>query len=499
MDTINEIKQKIDIVDLVGSYVSLKKAGRNYKGICPFHSENTPSFMVSPELQIFKCFGCGEAGDIFKFVEKIEGIEFSAALEQLAVKAGIKLEKKDYDPESARRKELYQINSLTAKYYHYILTKHPQGKPGLDYLTQKRKLTPETIDFFQMGYAPDTWDSLHNFLKKQGIHENEMLDAGVISEKSSGDGYIDKFRGRVVFPFKGIDGNIVGFNGRTILDREPKYLNTAETAVFHKGTFLFNLVNARIDIKKHGAVVVEGQMDVISAYQDGIRNMVASSGTALAENQLKILQRYTNDLTFCFDADSAGVNAVYRAVEIAEKLGFNIKVALIPAPYKDIDEVLKAEPEKAKIAIRDAVDVYDFYISSTLKANSKESALGKKIILEALVPVFSKINNPVIVDHYSKMLATELGLSEDTVTTMFKGGTLGNYVGPEDDQKIPLLSRDNPEGYFLALLFKADIDIMREYAYKMDVEDFLNPIVVNIYEALVAYLKEDRKSFNIKQ
>ena len=326
-----------------------------------------------------------------------------------------------------------------------------------------------------------------------------MLDAGVISEKSSGDGYIDKFRGRVVFPFKGIDGNIVGFNGRTILDREPKYLNTAETAVFHKGTFLFNLVNARIDIKKHGAVVVEGQMDVISAYQDGIRNMVASSGTALAENQLKILQRYTNDLTFCFDADSAGVNAVYRAVEIAEKLGFNIKVALLQAPYKDIDEVLKAEPEKAKIAIRDAVDVYDFYISSTLKANSKESALGKKIILEALVPVFSKINNPVIVDHYSKMLATELGLSEDTVTTMFKGGTLGNYVGPEDDQKIPLLSRDNPEGYFLALLFKADIDIMREYAYKMDVEDFLNPIVVNIYEALVAYLKEDRKSFNIKQ
>ena len=500
MDTINEIKQKIDIVDLVGSYVSLKKAGRNYKGVCPFHSENTPSFMVSPELQIYKCFGCGEAGDIFKFVEKIEGIEFSAALEQLAVKAGIKLEKKDYDPESAKRKELYQINNLTAKYYHYVLTKHPEGKAGLDYLTQKRKLTSETIDFFQMGYAPDTWAALHNFLKKQGIHENEMLDAGVISEKTSGEGYIDRFRGRIVFPFKGIDGNTVGFNGRTILDREPKYLNTSETAVFHKSIFLFNLVNAKIDIKKHGAVIVEGQMDVISAYQEGIKNIVASSGTALAESQLKILQRYTNDLTFCFDADSAGVNAVYRAVEIAERMGFNIKVAVIPAPFKDLDEVLKADPEKAKIAIRDAVDVYDFYISSTLKANSKESALGKKLILEALVPVFSKINNPVIVDHYSKMLATELGLSEDTVTTMFKGGSLGEYNNStEEDQKLPLLSRDNPEGYFLALLLKADIDIMREYAYKMDVEDFLNPIVVNIYEALVAYLKEDRKSFNIKQ
>ncbi|KKS12058.1 MAG: primase protein, partial [candidate division WWE3 bacterium GW2011_GWF1_41_53] len=170
-------------------------------------------------------------------------------------------------------------------------------------------------------------------------------------------------------------------------------------------------------------------------------------------------------------------------------------------PYKDLDEVLKADPEKAKIAIRDAVDVYDFYISSTLKVNSKESALGKKLILETLVPVFSKINNPVIVDHYSKMLATELGLSEDTVSTMFKGGSLGGYSdgAGEDDEKLPLLSRDNPEGYFLALLLKADIDIMREYGYKMDVEDFINPIVVNIYEALVAYLKEDRKSFNIKQ
>lgn len=501
MDTISEIKQKIDIVDLVGSYVTIKKAGRNYKGVCPFHSENTPSFMVSPELQIFKCFGCGEAGDIFKFVEKIEGVEFSVALEQLAARAGVVLEKKDYDPESAKRKELQRINNLSAKYYHYVLTKHPQGKPAMEYLTQKRKLTNDTIDFFQVGYAPDTWDSLYKFLKKQGIHENEMLDAGVINERSKGSGYIDKFRGRVVFPFKGIDGNILGFNGRTLFDREPKYLNTAETAVFHKSVFLFNLVNAKIDIKKQGAVIVEGQMDVLSAYQHGIKNVIASSGTALAESQFKILQRYTNDLTFCLDSDSAGVTAVYRAVEIAEKLGFNIKVALIPSPYKDLDEILQKEPEKAKKAIKDAVDVYDFYISTTIKANNKDTAMGKKLILETLADLFSKIKNPVIVDHYAKLLATELDLSEETVIEMFKNGVpSGSYENyKEDSEKLPLLSRDNPEGYFIALLLKADIDTMREYAYKMDVEDFINPIVVNIFKSLVDYLKEDKKSFNIKQ
>lgn len=501
MDTISEIKQKIDIVDLIGSYVSIKKAGRNYKGLCPFHSENTPSFMVSPELQIFKCFGCGEAGDIFKFVEKIEGVEFSSALEQLAQKAGVKLEKRDYDPESSKRKKLYHINNLGAKYYHYVLTKHPQGKKGLEYLTQKRKLKPETIEFFQLGYAPDTWDSLLKFLKKQNIHENEMLDAGVITERSSGGGYIDKFRGRIIFPFKGIDGKIIGFNGRTVFDREPKYLNTAETSVFHKGSFLFNLANAKVDIKKEGAVIVEGQMDVITAHQAGIKNVIASSGTALADSQLKILQRYTNDLTFCLDSDSAGVNAVYRAVEIAERLGFNIRVAVIPSNYKDLDEVVNDSPSKAKKVIKDAVDVYDFYISSTLKANSKESALGKKLILETLVPIFSKIRNPVIVDHYSKVLAAELNLSEDTVNTMFRAGSAESYSQslPEEDELAPLLSRDNPEGYFLALLFKTDIDTMRKYAYKMDVEDFTNPIVVNIFQLLVSYLKEDKKSFNIKQ
>lgn len=501
MDSISEIKQKIDIVDLVGSYVSIKKAGRNYKGVCPFHSENTPSFMVSPELQIFKCFGCGEAGDIFKFVEKIEGVEFSTALEQLAQKAGVKLEKKDFDPDASKRKQLFHINDLSAKYYHFILTKHPQGKIGLDYLIQKRKLDIETIDFFQVGYAPDTWDSLFKFLKKQGIDENDMLAAGVVTAKNSGQGYIDKFRGRIVFPFKGIDGNIVGFNGRTIFDREPKYLNTSETLVFHKSIFLFNLADAKLHIKKEGAVIVEGQMDVITSFQAGIRNVVASSGTALTESQLKILQRYTNDLTFCLDSDSAGVSAVYKAVEIAEKLGFNIKVAIIPAPYKDLDEILKAASEKAKKVLKDSVDVYDFYISSTLRSNNKESALGKKLILDALVPVFSKIRNPVILDHYSKFLSVELGLSEDTVLTMFKAGSTSGYgeVRDEDPDKMPLLSRDNPEGYFLALLLKADVDTMRSYAYKIDVEDFINPVVVNIFQLILSYLKEDKKSFNIKQ
>ncbi len=504
MDNISEIKQKIDIVDLVGSYVQLKKTGRSYKGLCPFHSEGTPSFMVSQELQIYKCFGCGESGDIFKFVEKVEGVDFSSALEQLAQKAGVKLDRAEIDPQAQKKKRLYYINQLTAKFYHYILTQRPEGKVALDYLKEKRKLSDKTIEDFMLGYAPDNWDSLLKFLAKQKVEVPEMLEAGVITARTSGGGYIDKFRGRVMFPFTGIDTKIIGFNGRTVFDRDPKYLNTAETPVFHKGSFLFNLDKARLDLKKKGAVVVEGQMDVIMAWQSGITNVIASSGTFLMDYQLKTILRYTNDIVFCFDSDTAGIGAVYRAVEMAEKLGFNIRVTIIPAPYKDLDEALRAEPEKMKKALKDPVDVYDYYFVTVLKTHNKETAIGKKLILDDLAPIFSKSSNPVVIDHYSKKIAEELDISEETVRGVLKKGfydlaSNSNTDNTPDSGETPLWSENNPEGYLVALLLKADIDTMRDYGYKLQLEDFSEPIVVEVFKALIDYLKEDKKSFNIKQ
>ncbi|EKD99763.1 MAG: hypothetical protein ACD_22C00180G0001, partial [uncultured bacterium] len=246
MDQITEIKQKIDIIDLIQGYVPLKKSGRNYKGLCPFHSEKTPSFMVSQELQIFKCFGCGESGDIFKFVEKVEGVDFPQALERLAEKAGIKLEKTSYDPNSDKRKSVYELNNIANKLYQYILLKHPAGKKALDYVKNKRKITDEVIAKFGLGYAPDKWDTLYNALTKKGFKIQDIVNAGLIVPRTSGGGFYDKFRGRVMIPLTELDGKVAGFTGRDVVNKDPKYLNSPETPVFHKSSFLFALDKAKV-------------------------------------------------------------------------------------------------------------------------------------------------------------------------------------------------------------------------------------------------------------
>lgn len=502
MDQISEIKQKLDIVDVVGSYVSLKKSGRNYKANCPFHSEKTPSFMVSPDLQIYKCFGCGAAGDIFGFVQNIEGIDFGAALELLADKAGVKLEKKYIDSQQSLKKRIYFINDVTCKFYEYLLLKHKAGKQALNYLTKDRGLSLDTIKTFRLGYAPDNWDLLYKFLLSKNMKPEELLSAGVIVERNSekGKGFLDKFRGRVVFPLTESDGNIVGFTGRTILNQDPKYLNTSETLVFHKTFFLFGLDKNRVNIKQEGAVFVEGQMDLISAYQAGIKNVISVSGTSITENQLKLLSRYTKDITFCFDADFAGIKASYRAIDLAEKQDFNIRAALIPQPYKDLDEVIKKDPELAKETLKNVLPVYDFFIVTMLKQYDKNTALGKKRIMEELIPIFSKISNKVLLDHYTKEISKELNISEDVVFQMLNKGSLsteyfGN-VSTEKEEK-PSISKPNPEGYAMAIIFKSPLEIAQKYVSKLSIKDFESSAIQNILKELKEYLKDRKSIFNM--
>lgn len=503
MDTISQIKQALDIVDVVGSYISLKKSGHSYKGLCPFHADHNPSFMVSQELQIYKCFVCNDGGDIFKFVQKIEGVDFGTALEQLAERAGIKLEKKDFDPQTQAKKQIYVINELTAKFYQYILHKLPAGKVGLDYLKDQRRLKESTIRAWLLGYAPENPDLLKSFLLKKGYTEQELLDAGVIVHSSKGADTIDKFRGRIIFPLTGIDGRILGFMGRTIFNREPKYLNTTETPVFHKGSFVFGLNVARIPIKTKGVVLVEGTLDVISGHEAGIDNVVAVSGTSLTDNQLRVLQRYTTDMTFCFDSDVAGSLAVHRAVEMAERLNFNIKVAVVPKPYKDLDEIVKSDLKRAKTFLVQAVPAYDFFLLDALKKHDKNTALGKKSIVDELSDIFSRVSNPVLIEHYAQKIAEELGLSEDAVLSVFRKTDLPKVSYTEQSSstaaKLPGIDyKTVPEGYILALLFKADIDMQREYAYKLHPEDFENPVLLSIFNSYIEYLQKDTKSFNIK-
>jgi len=502
MDPVDEIKQKLDIVDVIGTYLPVKKAGRNYKAVCPFHDDHDPSLMISPDLQIYKCFACGVSGDIFNFVQEFEGIDFYPALQQLGERAGVKIEQQEYDPANTLKKKIYETNQEAAKFYHFLLLKHKAGKKALKYLTESRGLKETTIKNFYLGYAPNSWDKLYKYLQKKKHKTEDLLKAGIIVKKRSGEGYIDKFRGRVMFPLKNISGKIVGFSGRTIFDKEPKYLNSPETPVFHKSWFLYGLDEARLEIKKSGAVFVEGQMDVLSAHQEKIKNVICVSGTSLTSNQLELLSRYTDKVTFCFDSDDAGVKASYRAVSLAEKQNLNVNLAVIPEKYEDLDDLIRKDSDLAKKTLGNPVSAYDYYLVTTFKKHNKETALGKKKILEELVPLFSKITNPVLIDHYAKEIAAELDLTEETVFSMFKKGTAQSYesavYSESKEKEYFAIYKSDPEAYFLALLLKTEIDTINYFADKMRNSDFDNELNRNIFENLKEYISDRKTDLNIK-
>jgi DNA primase len=503
MDPISEVKQKLDIVELISGYVDLKKSGRNYKGVCPFHGEKTPSFMVSPELQIFKCFGCGEAGDIFAFYRKIEGVEFGQALEDLAERTGVKLEKKTYDSEAGVKKIIYEMNHLAAMYYNFILTKHKVGVKALDYLKNQRHLTDATIKSFSLGYAPDTFDSLLKFLQSRKFLPSQIFLAGLVVEGKRPNTFIDKFRGRATFPLMGIDGKVVGFTARSLDGKEPKYLNTPETAVFHKGSFIFGLDKAKVAVKQEGAVFVEGQMDLISAHQAGIINVLATSGTSLSIGQLKILSRYTKDITFAFDSDSAGINAIHRAIELADKQGFNIKIALIPQEYKDIDELIQKDVKKAKEILKSAIPAYDFFLVSALRRNNKNDPIGKRKIMQELSEVFKKLTDPVLKDHYIKKIAQEVGVGESVVADLISQNATGLTSSSKNSVQAiseipPALKRKLPEEYVLALILRAPLDSAQSVLYKLGQKDFTDDFLLQIFTELKRYLLGRKRKLEIQ-
>ena len=316
-DQIEEIKRKLDIVDVVSSYVPLTKSGKNYKALCPFHSEKTPSFMVSPTLQIFKCFGCSEGGDALSFYSAIEGVSFGEALKEMAKRAGVKLVRRKQSPEERQKEKLYEINRLASDFFHHLLTKHDVGKPALEFL-KKRGLSKDSIEEFNLGYAPRSWDSLGRFIVKKGYTVTDLLQSGLASRKDQGRGYYDFFRGRAMFPLRSSTGRVIGFSGRALGDEQPKYINTTETPVFEKRRLLYNFDLAKREIKKKKtAILVEGELDAIALNEKGLKNVVATKGTALSSEQITTLSRFANNLLLCFDRDAAGLEATKKGIFIA--------------------------------------------------------------------------------------------------------------------------------------------------------------------------------------
>jgi DNA primase len=492
------IKQKLDIVDIVGQYVTLKKSGKNYKGLCPFHGEKTPSFMVNQELQIYKCFGCNEGGDMFSFVEKMEGYDFRQALEALAERAGIKLKEFSRNENvEGNRSVLFEINAVTKKFYHYILVNHPVGKAALEYLLTKRKLALATINDWELGYAPNSWSSLLDFLVKRGYQEHDLLRAGVIMPDKFERKANDKFRGRIIFPLTGLDGKVLGFGGRTITNREPKYLNTPETTVFHKENFLFGLNKTRMAIKTLGAVVVEGYMDAISAYQAGITNVIATCGTALTMPHLKIMSRYTKDVTLCFDSDAAGVNATLRAIDMCAQLDLNPKVAIIPEGNKDIDDLAKSGSSAVKLMLDNALPAYDFVLKIVTAKYDGTSAIGKKKIMEEVCAYLAHSQNPALRSHYAQVLGDKLALSADSVLDYIQTHNQ-DKLQMQVDTAVSLSTVKSPQDYLLALVFtQGNLDKSKEILQNLTPDDLMQSQISSIYSKLLDYI-ENHTDLSVK-
>lgn len=456
---VEEVKRKVDIVQVIGDRVKLVKGGRNFKGLCPFHSEKTPSFMVSPELQIYRCFGCSKGGDVISFLEEFEGMEFVEALEYLANRAGVKLVRRAGGEEKSEREKYWEINHLAAEFYHYVLTSHKVGAKAGRYL-KNRGLTNEAIKVFKLGYAPQSWQETQNFLvKKKGYKTEELEKTGLVIKGERG--YYDRFRGRIMFPLTDARGRVVGFAGR-VLDpeaKEAKYVNTPETEIYHKGELLYGLAVNKGEIKKQEfAVVVEGEVDAISSWQAGVKNVVAIKGSAFTPEQIRLLLRYCRQARLALDADTAGQEATRRSIALADELGLGVRVVKISGG-KDPDEIARADGAEWKDMVRQAVGVYDFYVRSALSRFDVKTGEGKRSVSQELAPVLAGMTNSVEQAHYMKVVAEALGVSEEAVIEEVRKTKLGK-VAPADSNAVLAGKQDKNrlevlEEYWLGCLLRA--------------------------------------------
>jgi DNA primase len=453
MGVVDEIKERLDIVEMIQSYVPLKKAGRNYQGLCPFHTEKTPSFVVFPETGTWHCFGaCATGGDILSFVMKRENLSFGEALQMLARRAGIELEPRSPRAAEAERRLdlLREINQAAATYFHHLLLESDEAARARSYL-ERRGLEAATLERFQLGYALDQWDGLLRYLSAKAYALPDLVEAGLIVEREDKSGHYDRFRGRIMFPIRDVQGRTIGFGARAMADAQPKYMNSPQTTLFDKSGVLYGLDQARSGIRTAGeAVIVEGYMDVLMAHQFGINNVVAQMGTALTEDQLRLLKRHTRRFVLALDSDAAGDQATLRGLDVArqvmdrdvvpvitprgliryeERLAADIRIVSLP-PGLDPDEVIRDSPAGWTALVGQASPVMDYYFQALTAGLDLGSARGKAEAVRLLGPLVAEVGDRVQRSHYLQMLARMVQVDEKALWLQIRQSRAGVRPAP---------------------------------------------------------------------
>ncbi|MDO8496223.1 MAG: DNA primase [bacterium] len=425
-DNISQIKERLSVVDVISGYIKVQKSGANFKARCPFHNEKTPSFYISPERQIWHCFGCQKGGDVFGFVKEIEGIEFVEALRLLAQRAGVKLEQ--YDPSVSNEKTvLYEICETATRFFEKQLHHSSIGKVALAYL-KDRGLNDNTIKEFRLGFAPEGWHNLSQFLRDCGFKDEDIIDSGMTIKKEGNLDMHDRFRSRIIFPIANINDQVIGFTGRVFGDNHPadvgKYINSPQTVIYDKSRVLYGLNKAKVETRKADrCLLVEGNMDAIMSYQAGVKNVAATSGTALTPSHLQILQRYTNNLDFCFDTDTAGSVATRRGIGLGLAHNFNIKIVQLQDPEcKDPADYVKKfgqNPPNGRAGWNEVVlgakPVIDFYFDKLKSELDLNSVDGKKGVIASLGPLINRLASQVEKSYWISKLAVVLRTKEEAI------------------------------------------------------------------------------------
>lgn len=511
MSQIRAIKDASDIVEVIGSRVSLQRSGTNWKGLCPFHSEKSPSFFVSEQMQRYRCFGCGKSGDVFTFLQDFEGMSFYETLEILAEQAGITLEKSSPSGEDKIRTEVLEVLDLAKEYYHYLLTQHDVGFPGRQYL-KERKVTNESIKIFQLGFSLDKWDGLIKFLHNKKKYPLDILVSAGLVIKSKNGRYYDRFRSRIMYPLRNHRGQIVGFSGRILpgtedkaAEKQAKYINSPETIVYHKSQLLYGFSELYQHIRQEKQViVVEGEMDAIGSVQAHINHVVAIKGSALTEQQVKLLSRTVDQVILCLDADSAGVEATKKAIavinntEISRQTPLELRVARIPSG-KDPDELSKENPKLWRETVKRSMTAYEFVIQVSFEKNDATSPEGKTKIMHELLPILAEITHAVELEHYIKVVAERLGVSNASVSkdiAQYRKNRQLN-LGAKDSQpektqvsSMPQTRQQKLEEYAWFLLLHSDPDTILNRAETLSILNLKLPGAEIILETVMNH-KDD--------